>query len=373
MDLVSSQDKSGHIGLVDFALPGLVILAIGTFFFTRIQGIAAWSGSIVEFIAGWTSLPYFKSPEVLINLGVSNPFIIIFGGLGFYSSWKDGDNLVKFSFVLFTTTLVLLLVYPGRQPVDLIWLVIPLWIGAAKELVRLCQLVERSWPIWALAALICVLSSLNWLTLTGMVFQIGNQRAVLLQWGLIAASLALVLLALTITASEWGWPTAKKGLALGAAGMLLIFTLSDLVQGAYQRFGDPRSLWSDGSGAGQMDLLLATVGDVSISQTGRWDSIQGAVMDGSDSLGWLFRDFHNFEFVESYDPEDFLPILVTTEEDQYLVPQESYRGQDFVIRTRPGWPGLIPQDWISWVAFRDGPLVNEHIILWVRGDLLSGD
>lgn len=369
----NTPEESEPISLVDFVLPLFLILAIGTFFFTRIQGLTAWPGSVVEFIAGWSSLPYFRSTEVLIHLGVSSPLIIIFGGLGFYSAWMEDDKFGKFSFVWFVTALVLLLVYPGRGPVDLIWLVIPLWIGAARELVRLWQLAEGTWPVWVLASLIGTLLTLNWLTLTGMVFQIGNQRAVLLQWGLIAASLALLLLATTITASEWGWPTAKKGLTVGIAGMLLIYTFSTTVKGAYQRIADPRSLWSDGTGAGQMDLILSTVGDVSISQTGRWDSIEGVVLDGSDSLRWLFRDLQNFTFVESYDMAELPPILVTTERSQSLVPPESYRGQDFVIRTWPGWPGLIPQDRISWIAFRDGPILNEYIILWVRGDILSVD
>jgi hypothetical protein len=148
---------------------------------------------------------------------------------------------------------------------------------------------------------------------------------------------------------------------------------SAITIGAYQRFGDPRSLWSDGSGAGQMDLLLDTIGEVSISQTGRWDSINGTVLNGEDSLRWILRDLYHFEYIESYDNQYMPPILITTEVEQHLVPLGSYRGQDFVIRTRPGWQGLIPPDWISWVAFRDGPIEKEYIILWVRGDILAGD
>ena len=56
-----------------------------------------------------------------------------------------------------------------------------------------------------------------------------------------------------------------------------------------------------------------------------------------------------------------------------MIPQETYQGQDFVIRTLPGWSGLIPDDWISWVAFRDGPVFTEKIVLWGLGDILTGE
>jgi hypothetical protein len=369
----SNNKGLDQYSLEDFILPGALILAIGSFFFSLPQGLSAWPGSIAEFISGWQGFYRFRAVEVLIHLLVSNPLILILGGLGFYSAWREGDNLGKTSSIWFGVALILVLVYPGRQPADLVWLVTPLWYGTAREISRISRFTENSWPMYVLAGIIAVLTFLNWQTFTGMVFQSGNQRAVLLQWGLIAASLALVILALTYLASEWGWRLAKKGLALGAGVMLFIYTFSAMVQGAYLMAGDPRSLWSDGSGAGQMDLLIDTIREISISQTGRGDSINGAVIKGDDSLIWALREMKQFEYLDSYHPQDLPPLLITSEEDQVLIPQESYRGQDFVIRTVPGWSGLVPDDWISWVAFRDGPVHAEKIVLWGLGDILAGE
>lgn len=373
LSLVMGENKSSQYKPGDFALPLLMVIVLGSFFLTRIQGLSAWSGSVPEFFSSWLSLPEFRFPGLLLHLVVSSPMILVFGGLGFYSAWKESDRQGKISSIWFGIALIITLVFPGRRPVDMIWLVIPLWISTARELIRINNLVKGSWLVYLLGGLIGILIAMNWLTFTGMIFQIDKQRAVLLQWGLIGASLALVLLAMTIIASEWGWDSAKKGLSLGTASMLLLFTLSVLAQEAYLRAGDPRSLWSDGSGAGQMDLLLDTVGDISISQTGRWDSIQGGVIRANDNLRWTLRGLSNFEYFDTYQSENLLPILITSEQDQYLIPLESYRGQDFVSRTKPGWQGLIPEDWISWIAFRQGPIENEHIILWVRGDLLIGE
>jgi hypothetical protein len=32
----------------------------------------------------------------------------------------------------------------------------------------------------------------------------------------------------------------------------------------------------------------------------------------------------------------------------------------------------LPDNFIDWLTFRDAPLINEQIILWVRSDLFSG-
>jgi hypothetical protein len=368
-----NKEGSEERGILDYALPGLVLLAIGSFFFTRFQGLSSWPGSLIEFLKSWGVQPSFSSLGILIRLAVSSPLPIIFGVLGFITSWREGEELGRLSSIWFATALIILMVYPGRQPVDLIWLMIPLWIGIAQGIVgQICQ-GDWVWPVWILAGLITVLMILNWLTFVGMIFQTGNQRALLLQGGLLAASLALVILALTIIAAEWDWTTAKKGLGIGSVLILLIYMVSATAQGAYLRSGDPRSLWSDGSGAGQMDLLLDTVSQVSITQTGRRDSIEGKVLNPDDSIRWLFRDLDQIEYIEAYSPGDLPPILVTAEHEGYLVPKESYRGQDFVVRSKPAWQGLAPTNWISWIAFRDGPIINEYIILWVRGDILTAD
>ena len=303
---------------------------------------------------------------------VSNPLIIIFGGLGFISAWRNNDRIGKICALWFGVSLLLVLIYPGRQTADLIWVVVPLWAGAAKELVRIGQTAEFSWVTNTLSGLTAVLFVLNWLTFTGMILKQGNQEAVLMQWGLIAASIALMLLAMTIVASEWGWPSAKKGLTVGLSGVLGIYLLSALAQGAYLQAGDPHSLWTKGSGSGQIDLLLDTIAEVSVAETGRQDSIQGAVINGNSSLKWALRDLEKFEFYEVYNPGIATPVLITREIDNLQVPLTFYRGQDFVIATNPAGSAVFPQDWISWIAFRDGPIETEDIILWVRQNILPG-
>ncbi len=301
-----------------------------------------------------------------------NKFDVVKEVVGDFIEKRENDRIGKIISLWFGISLLLVLIYPGRQTADLIWVVVPLWAGAVKELVKIVQTVEFSWVTNTMSGMVAVLFVLNWLTFIGMIFQQENQRAILLQWGLIAASLALGLLATTIVASEWGWPTAKKGLVVGLSGVLGIYLLSALAQGAYLRIGDPHSLWTEGSGSGQIDLLLDTIAEVSVAETGRQDSIQGTVINGNSSLKWALRDLKEFEFYDGFNPGTTTPVLITNEIDNIQVPLTIYRGQDFVITTKSTGSAVFPDDWISWIAFRDGPIETEDIILWVRHDILPG-
>jgi hypothetical protein len=319
---IQKDRKSPLPGAWEFFLPALVVVGIGSFFFTQFQGLSAWITSFPEFLSGWISPSGVSSYKILAALIISNPLIIIFGGLGFISAWRNNDRIGKICALWFGVSLLLVLIYPGRQTADLIWVVVPLWTGAVKELVRIGQAVEFSWVTNTLSGMTAVLFVLK--------------------------------------------------LTVGLSGVLGIYLLSALAQGAYLQAGDPNSLWTKGSGSGQIDLLLDTIAEVSVAETGRQDSIQGAVINGNSSLKWALRDLEKFEFFEVYNPGIATPVLITREIDNLQVPLTIYRGQDFVIATNPTGSAIFPEDWISWIAFRDGPIETEDIILWVRHDILPG-
>ncbi len=127
----------------------------------NLQGLSAWAGALPEFMANLIQSDGFQAVSLLINLVVSNPFILIFGVLGFISSWRKGDQLGKVTSIWFVLSLLILLIIPGRQAVDLIWLVFPLWVATARELFRIYQLAKDFWVVYAIAGLVGVLIVLN--------------------------------------------------------------------------------------------------------------------------------------------------------------------------------------------------------------------
>jgi hypothetical protein len=224
----------------------------------------------------------------------------------------------------------------------------------------------------ALAGNIVILTSLNWLTLTGMIYQGANPNAGLLQLGLLAASLALLILSATIVTSEWGREVFWMGLAFGTAVTLALYLVASLSLDAYLMEKDPRSLFSSDGGRGQVELLVDSIADASITATGRSDSIPGAVIGTSDAISWALRDFEEFDYLLHPGAGIDYPVMITSGEVSTLTLQENYRGQDFVLSSAPGWTGIFPDNWISWIGFREGPIVNEYLILWIRNDIYSG-
>jgi hypothetical protein len=122
-----------------------------------------------------------------------------------------------------------------------------------------------------------------------------------------------------------------------------------------------------------MDLLLDSIHDVSLAATGRRDSIEGVTYNSSPALLWVLRDMKNFQHFDTFDSEILSPVIISRELDNFPISQDIYRGQDFILATESAWTGAFPPDWISWIAFREGPLIMEHIILWVRNDVMSGN
>ncbi|HDD55140.1 MAG TPA: hypothetical protein ENG59_02715 [Chloroflexi bacterium] len=361
-----------EVWLVGITPALLTLFMMGSFILSNFQGISAWAGALPEFLLKWGGPAGLGIGQFLTYLLLNNPLALVFGILGYVSAWRSRDRLGQVLSVLFMVSLLGMLVYPQRQAVDLIWPVIPLWISAAAELVRISRLARSTWVTQVLGGLVVVLASLNWLTFTGMIFQAARENALLLEFGLMAASLALLILSAAVVSSEWGWNTAWKGLSGGFANALLLGLVASLTLDTYILDKDPRSIFSGGSGSGQVELLVDSIADASITATGRPDSIQGAVINDSDALRWALREYEGFDYLVSLPSEMDYPLLITSVEGDFQALQENYRGQDFVLSSHPGWGRVLPDDWISWIAFRKGPVVREYLILWVRNDIYSG-
>ncbi len=369
LDYFQGKSESWLIGITP-ALLGLLI--IGSFFLNNFQGIGAWAGSLLEFIRSWGDPAGLGMGRFVAYFLINNPLILVFGSIGFITAWVTGDRLGKALSIWFVIFLLGLLVYPNRQAVDLIWLSLPLWVAAARELVRFFQLAPNTWVTQALAGLVVILASLNWLTFIGMIFQAVNQNALLLELGLLVASLALLILSAAIVSSEWGWRTAWKGLTTGIAVALCLYLVSSLSLDAYVMDKDPRSIFSSGSGSGQLELLVESITDASITATGRPESLQGAVIGGSDALMWALRKYEHIDVLIQPTPGMDYPFLITTGEGNFQALQDNYRGQDFVLSSAAGWNRILPDNWISWIGYRKGPVLNEYMILWIRNDIYSG-
>ena len=363
-----------------------VILVLGSFFFLHPQGLAAWFGALPDYLAGWTIPSGVPSQRVLAALAFFQPFALIFAIVALVRRLVlerlDIENFpytLIFSFLWALYGIFLILLYPGRQVSDLVWVLTPIWVLAACELARYLP-SKRLNPISLLqAALILVLGALFWnslITTNQIVPPLGVPLGVV-RTVILLGILALGGLTTALVALGWTWEVSRNGLVWGASATFAIYSLAALWGAAILRPNQPSELWGRIPGSGQTRLLSATLKDLSNWTSGLPVYIDVVSTLDSPSLHWALRDYPNAHIsseIPLVDPSigDSPSIIITNQEDQAPSLTDAYRGQDFVWRRYPGWQGALPEDFISWLAFRQAPEVDEKIILWARSDLFPG-
>jgi hypothetical protein len=374
----------------------VVILVLGSFFFLHPQGLAAWFGALPAYLAGWTTPSNVPSQRILAALAFFQPFALIVALVTLVRrliverlDYENFPYTLVFPMLWALYGLFLILFYPGRQVSDLVWVLAPVWVLAACELERYLP-DERLNPISVLqAALILILGALFWnslITTNQIVPPLG------VPWAGVRAAILLGILALgglttALVALGWTWEVSRNGLIWGLAAAFSIYSLAALWGASVLRPNQPSELWGAPPGAGQARLFSATLKDLSNWTTGMSHSIDVVSTLDAPTIRWALRDYPNARFnseIPAIDPSaggsptgaspagNSPAILITRQEAQPPALTDAYRGQDFVWWRYPGWQGALPEDFSSWLAFRQAPQVDEKIILWVRSDLFPG-
>jgi hypothetical protein len=283
-----------------------------------------------------------------------------------------------FSIAWFIVGLLLLLIYPGRQVIDIIWIIVPLWVLTANYLVGYLPERPLNKPAVILALVILIFTGLFWFTLAYTTrLPVGDQNNLeyISRWIIMVGILALIALAVVLVSMGWSWDTAKRGLIWGSILALGLYTISAMSGAAYHRFNQPQELWGSQSPPVAADLFMQTVQDLSNWHTGRPESIDIVSQVDVPSLRWVLRNYPNVRFVPQIDSQALPSIIITPQSDQTLSSNRltaQYRGQEFVWWNRPGWSSALPANFVPWFTFKSAPLQQEKLILWARSDLFPG-
>jgi hypothetical protein len=343
------------------------LLLVGTLFFTFSLGLGAFGQSLASFLRGWADPSGVPSGQLLVALIVYAPLALIFALVAVARrGWRNGWLLWALA------ALIVALVYPARRVGDIVWVIVPLWVLAAQTLASNFQ--DQFWKhsvSWAQAGAILVLMALIWLTLAGMRLTPVDGRVV--RWLLVAGILLLGGLTVTFIGLGWSWEVARSGAVLGLLASLGIYTVAAMVGATQVRPGSVTALWYPPPATGQARLMLDTLEDLSLRETGMKHALDGVVLVESPALRWALRDFSGMTYRTTLGEEPLPPVVVAPVGSETEAWAAAYRGQDFVWRIRPAWQGSLPPNWIDWLVFRDAPVDSEYVILWARGDLFPGE
>ncbi len=373
-ELFSLPSLTRQAGVTIFITAGITLVLFATIFLLFRQGLAAWAGSIGAFLQGLLELPVVPPQRLIAILLVFQIFPVIFALLRIIASvyQRNFSGITRLLTIWLVTALVMLLIYPSRQAIDLVWVIVPLWGLAAIEMDRLFQGATQ--PLVALgeAALIVILSGLLWFNLAGLSRGVPDPTSEQARYILMLGVIGLWALTAILVTLGWSWSTARLGLALGLALAASLYTFSAMWGAAQERFNQPQELWNSSSAAGQADLLLKTIKDLSEWTVGTPQGIDIQIAANSPALEWLLRDYTNIKVVSALPSTEQPALIITHQEDQPPALTAAYRGQDFDWWIYPGWTGPLPSDLTSWLTFRNAPLQTQQIILWARSDLFPG-
>lgn len=382
-DITTEENKAiGFIQLDDdwqqfLISTGAAILVIGTLFLIYPHGLAAWFGSLTAFFEGWIKPSGVAASRVLAAGLVYELLVIVFSLLFIIRTLLRHDKVASQNrnrmyplFILWAVFgLILILLYPDRQVHDLIWVLVPLWVLAASELSE--HVLKKPLNVISIiqAVFLLVLSSLLWYTIASTTRTPSGLPEASMQYAIIIGILALGVLTTALVSLGWSWDISRSGLILGVSAALVIYSISVLWGSAQTRHNQPQELWSPLPAPGQSQLMKKVLHEVSTWNTGFPEHIDIISTVDSPSLRWVLREFPNTRYILLPDSDE-LPSIVITRGGEDIPPfAASYRGEDFVWWSNPGWSGGIPPDPAKWFAFREAPLVSEKIIMWTRSDL----
>jgi hypothetical protein len=358
---------------------GVTFVLGGIFFGLRLPGLSAAFAALPAYLGGWLAPATVRAGTLLAALLVFEPFILIFSTVAvgrWVMQWSQDQEEGPFPLMPLawaTSALLLALLYPGRQPADLAWAIVPLWALAALGLAPYLPTQRPDVIALLQAGLVFVLATLFWSTLvaTNQIAPAVDLPVGMLRLAILGGLLLLGALTTGLVALGWSWPSSRDGLVWGLTAAFAVYSTAALWGAAQLRPNQPQELWSQSPGTGQVALLLDTLRDLSQRNTGMRDEIEVASAVDAASLRWALRNFKDVRFAARIPPDEQPAVILARKESETPALASAYRGQDFVWWVHPAWNGILPDDLVSWLTFRQAPLANDEIILWARSDLFS--
>lgn len=372
----------------------IAALALSTALGWNPSGLGAVGGLAVDWFArfGPASTP---APSPITLLVAYEPFALVFGVIGIAwavsSRWGRSSSAIRHSpFALWAgLAFLLLILMPGREPLDLLWLVLPLAMlvggaveGLAKHLgSRPRTHARRSYgPIGIVYALVVlVLWGYSYLLLARYAVRGEAAHLTLALMVLIMQLILMLSFSWTIDVVE-----ALQSFAAGTGIALLALTFSAGWGVAHVRPSDPReALARQPTAAGVRDLAQ-TLRDLSWQETGlptmlsfTYKCTPSAEPTSDAVLAWYLRDFDAARCVEHLDESVTDDIIVSPAQSLTLGGDIAYVGQDFALRR--SWSPreldctLRPLHCnapVRWFLFRDVPLpaADRWVTLWLQED-----
>ena len=348
----------------------LALFLGATFFLSQSQGIAAISEGLTSFLQEWIRTERLDGSKFLLALIAYGWPILIMALISLVRNRKNDPAGKSFFAIWSGLSLLLLILYPGRNAESMIWVLLPALYLAADELSRHLQKESESQiAFWGSVFLLLLLFTFQIINLSALANADPLSEAYSQRLLIAGAVLLLGIVALILIAGGWSKDVAKSSAYWTYAFIIFLVFLSQSARTGRNTYRAANELWQFGSFSGQQILMMETLDQLSDLNYGRNQELSIVVLSSSESLNWLLRSWQNTQFINSIAALEHPDIILN--DDILEAPQQSlaYRGQDFILQSTINWEENWPPNLFAWLFFKKAPVYQQNVALWAREDL----
>jgi hypothetical protein len=345
------------------------LLVVGSLFLLSPKGLPAAADSFWVFLSSWWKLAGVQVWRIILALPAYEILPLALGVTGLVRAIVK-RNIIELRLGIFAFGwLLLVLVYPGRQTGDLIWMILPLWVLAALELAR--HLDFAGINLWEVAGTFIVVVAFvifAWLNLASITNMQWGTDLIRTRIMLVSAVVLLIILSLLLIATGWSIRIARLGGVWGGFLVLTLFTIAMSTGAGGLRQPLTVELWQPEPRTGRVDIIVKVASQISDLNRGVTAQLPLTIMNvNSPALEWAFRSWQ-IQDVTELAPDASPALIISSSSDLSLSAQ--YRGEPLVLHEAAAWSQATPTDWLKWFVYRQMPMAQDKIVLWVRDDLM---
>lgn len=375
------------------AAVGVGILLFGGGMLLNPAGLAATGQQPLVWLEGFrpeSGLPLVSPFYLLVTY---EPLILLAGLVGIVLAARRLHGLGMLFTFWTAVGWVELALRPGRGPLDLLWILLPMaaLAGLAVQALVEALMAHGHWMNEGLHLLISLVLWVHFGLTLARYTQDGEQINLLLAGLVVVLQLLLVAaFGFAVSSPEVGESeeAVERGVraSLRAGGLslgvvLLVSTLATAWSATHFRAMDSRELLLREPTAPEVRLFAETVEQVSLLNTGALTGLPVTSLGEPDPVvAWTLRR-HTLD-VAAREVLDRPPLVVAPADE--VVPVD-YFAATFTLRRQwtPAWGGVgpmlgagVPPEAIEWWLYREAgaaPVATDRIGLWVREDLGTAD
>jgi hypothetical protein len=351
----------------------ITLVGVGSLFYFAPSGLGGIVEGLTTYLGGWVGSNGGTIFGVLFALVVYELMPILFGFWGILARNPERDGVDPFLARWFLAALVFIIVYPAHEVPYLVWVTLPLWALAARQIVRQLNLGQEEYLVLVgYVALIFALIIFIWMSFVYIANNPTQADEYRDRW--IVILVACVMIVLLVLLMRWGWgPRASgTGVFIGLALAMALFTISAAWNAGGLGRRPDTEMWRKGPYPVGADLLVQTVTDF-YQWRGMDDNPMSLQVVGVDmpSIRWALRNFTNVSFSGDM-PTGSTPALIITPMQDPSQMRGNYTGESIVWEQQPAWINLFPTELEKWAVVREVPVEKTTILLWARSDLFPG-